>query len=110
MVHTSEGVTTTEDATEREKLFELKENCEHLLERNATQFQNAGTTNKGTVRQNDAKIAIEIRKNACEFAELSSEGILYSSMSKRGEAKMARNPFSYFMLRKLFRLAIYITN
>ncbi len=32
-VHTSEGVTITEDAAEREKLFALQAKCEHLVER-----------------------------------------------------------------------------
>ena len=66
-VHTSEGVTITEDAAEREKLFEIKAKCEHLVERIATRNL---TTNERTVRPNDETIAIEVRKNACQFAEL----------------------------------------
>jgi len=50
-VHTSEGVTITEDAAERKKLFEIKKKCEDLVERIAK--RNDEQNNSTIERPND---------------------------------------------------------
>ena len=50
-VHTSEGVTVSENAAEREKLFEIKAKCEHLVERIAN--RNFNTQQRRTKQQYD---------------------------------------------------------